>query len=87
MCHLDLRRMDMKAFKITLITILSLVDLFLLYSTIGYLVLGIKTPIIVGNYNTVFMGMYIMSMTFFALFVVLTIVIVIMSIRFLKKSK
>ena len=77
----------MKAFKITLVVILSLVDLYLLYSAIGYLILGIQTPKIIGSVNTVFMGMYIMSITFSVLFLVLTTIIIIMSIKFFKKKK
>lgn len=79
--------MVMKAFKITLVTILSLVDLYLLYSTIGYLVIGIQTPKIVGSVNTVFMGMYILSITFAVLFLLLTTIIVIMTIKFFRKKK
>ena len=79
--------MVMKAFKITLVAILSLLDIYLLYSAIGYLIIGIKTPIIIGNGNTVFMGMYIMAITFSVLFALLTTIIIIMSMKFFKKKK
>ena len=77
----------MKAFKITLISILSLIDLYILYSAIGYLIWGVKTPKIVGVENTCFMGMYIMSITYFCIFVVLTSVLVFLSVKFFKKKR
>ena len=77
----------MPVYKKIILAVLMLIDLYLLYSTIGYLVLGIQTPKILGGVPTTFMGMYIMSMTFFALFAVMTIVIVFLWIRFAKKSK
>ena len=77
----------MKAFKITLVTILSLIDLYILYSAIGYLIWGVKTPKIIGVENTCFMGMYIMSITYFCIFVVLTSVLVFLSVKFFKKKR
>ena len=77
----------MKAFKITLVTILSLIDLYILYSAIGYLIWGAKTPKIIGVENTCFMGMYIMSITYFCIFVVLTSVLVFLSVKFFKKKR
>ena len=65
----------MKAFKIILISILSLIDLYILYSAIGYLIWGANTPKIVGVENTCFMGMYIMSITYFCIFVVTKIIV------------
>lgn len=76
----------MKAFKITIVSILSLIDLYILYSAIGYLIWGAKTPKIVGVENTCFMGMYIMSITYFCIFVILTSVLVFLSIKFFKKK-
>lgn len=77
----------MKAFKITLVTILSLIDVYILYSAIGYLIWGVKTPKIIGVENTCFMGMYIMSITYFCIFVVLTSVLVFLSVKFFKKKR
>ena len=78
---------DMRVFKIVLLSVLSVIDAYLLYSTIGYLVLGINTPPIIGEKNTVFMGMYIMSITFFVLFALLTTIIIILAIKFYKKKR
>lgn len=77
----------MKAFKITLVSILSLIDLYILYSAIGYLIWGVKTPKIAGVENTCFMGMYIMSITYFCIFVVLTSVLIFLTIKFFKRKK
>ncbi len=67
--------------------VLILIDLFLLYSTIGYYVLGATTPKIYGETTTTFMGMYIMSITFGVCFFVLTLCIVVSLIILRKKKK
>lgn len=77
----------MKKFKIILVSLLSVVDLYFLYSTIGYLILGIQTPKILGDRQTTFMGMYMMSITFGVLFVLLTITIIILCIKFFKSKQ
>jgi hypothetical protein len=76
----------MSVFKKIILAVLVLVDTYFLYATIGYLVLGIQTPKILGGVQTTFMGMYMMSMTFFGLFAVLTAIIVFLWIRFAKKK-
>ena len=80
-------RITMSLYKKIILIILLILDAYLLYSTIGYLVLGIKTPKILGGVPTTFMGMYMMSITFFCLFAILTTIIVFLWIRFRKKSK
>lgn len=77
----------MKIFKKILFSVLSLSDIYLLYSWIGYLVLGTKHPVIYGEVNTNFMGMYIMSITFFALFAVLTTILTIWLVCYIKRNK
>lgn len=77
----------MKYAKIIILSVLSLVDLYVLYSAIGYLVLGIKTPKIIGETNTTFTGMYIMSITFALIFICLTGVIIFLGVKFYKRKK
>lgn len=77
----------MKIFKKILFGVLSLVDIYLLYSWIGYLVLGTQHPVIYGESNTNFMGMYIMSITFFILFAVLTTLLIIWLVCYIKRNK
>jgi hypothetical protein len=77
----------MSLFKKILIIVLSVIDAYLLYSTIGYLVLGIQTPKILGGKPTTFMGMYMMSITFFCLFAILTTIIIVLIVRQIKKNK
>ena len=77
----------MQVYKKIILTILCLIDAYFLYATIGYLVLGIQTPKILGGVPTTFMGMYMMSMTFFGLLAVMTTIIVFLWIRFAKKNK
>lgn len=74
-------------FKKIAFGVLSLVDIYLLYSWIGYLVLGTKHPIIYGDINTNFMGMYIMSITFFILFALLTTLLIVCLVCHIKRNK
>ena len=76
----------MKIFKIVVISLLGLLDLYSLYAWIGYLVLGIQTPDIIGTPATTFMGMYLMSITFFAIWVVVSIVIIVLCMKFYRKK-
>ena len=75
----------MKAFKIVLLILLSLLDVYCIYGTIGYIILGNQTPRIIGETTTNFCGMYIMSATFLAIAVVITIAIIIIAVRLAKK--
>ena len=76
-----------KTLKIILIVLLILIDAYLLYGTIGYYILGVKSPKIVGVENTTFMGMYMMSFTYCGIFLVLTFVIILLSYKFFHKKK
>ena len=76
----------MVRFKQILLIILSLATLYTLYSTIGYLVLGIKTPHLVGATTTNFTGMFIMSATFGIITILLVIGIILVA-KWLKKDK
>lgn len=89
--NISLWRCNVKAkkfLKIFTFVAIILVDIYLLYGTIGYLVLGIKTPKIVGVENTTFMGMYMMSITYFCIFAVVTAIAIVLGIKFFcKKTK
>jgi len=76
----------MQVFKKIIVAILCLIDSYFLYATIGYLVLGIQTPRILGGVPTTFMGMYMMSITFFCLFAVLTTIVIILTIKYFKNK-
>ena len=76
----------MKAFKIVLLVILSILDAYSLYSTIGYTILGGESPRLVGNVTTVSMGMYILAIVFLLLTIVLSVFIVVIAKK-LKKTK
>lgn len=73
----------MKLFRIICLVIFSAIDAYSIYATIGYLILGIQTPKIIGETTTTFMGMYMMSITFF----VVTILATILVIYFARKLK
>ena len=76
----------MPVYKKIILGILLLIDVYCLYATIGYLILGIQTPKILGGVGTTFMGMYIMSITFGVLMLITTLLIVFLWIRFKKKK-
>lgn len=76
-----------KALKLTLLVVMSVCSALLLYATIGYLILAIKTPILYSlDGNTHFMGMYMMSATYFTGFV-LFIVALTLYIKYVIKNK
>lgn len=77
----------MRVFRKVLFGLLCAVDVYFTYSWIGYLVLGIKHPVIYGETNTNFMGMYIMSITFFVLFALLSGLLLVWGILYIKESK
>lgn len=72
--------------KIILFSLVCVLDAYLLYGTIGYLILGIQTPKIVGVENTTFMGMYMMSITYFCIFAVVSAVLIVVGIKFFGKK-
>ena len=76
----------MQVYKKLILGIILLIDAYFLYATIGYLILGIQTPKILGGIKTTFMGMYMMSMTFGAIFIITTLILVFLWIRFKKKK-
>lgn len=76
----------MKAFRIVMLVCLSVLDAYCLYATIGYLIIGIQTPKIIGNTSTIFMGMYIMSILYFCFALIATILIIVIA-RKLKRTK
>lgn len=75
-----------KFWKILLFSVIVIIDAYLLYGTIGYLILGIQTPKIVGVENTTFMGMYMMSITYFCIFAVVTAIAIVLGIKFFRKK-
>ena len=77
----------MKAFRIILLVILSILCAYSLYATIGYIVWGGEMPKIYGTPNTTFMGMYLMAITFGVVFIICAIIIVILSIRLYRIKK
>lgn len=72
----------MRIFKKVLFILLLVIDAYLLYASIGYLIWAENTPKIFGESNTVFFGMYIMCIVAFSLFFILTIILVVWIIRF-----
>ncbi len=77
----------MKTFRIIMLVILGILDLYLAYSVGGYLIQGLDYPKIVGETTARFCGMFIMSGTFFVLFVIVTIIYIIILKRLLKMEK
>ena len=72
--------------KITFI-ILLIIDIYLIYSAIGYAIMGNNCPEIVGEQKSIFMGNYIMSIIFGSKGIMLTIVLIILGIKTYKKKK
>ena len=77
----------MRIFRRILFWILAAIDLYCIYATIGYLVLGLNTPKILGGKPTIFMGMYLMSMTFFLVSLVLSLILAHVIYKYFKARK
>lgn len=77
----------MSVFKKIMFVLLCVIDAYFLYATVGYLVLGIQSPKILGGKPTTFMGMYMMSITFFCLFAIATALIIFFAIKYFKNRK
>ena len=76
----------MKPFRITMLVILSLIDIYCIYSMIGQLIIAIKTPKLIGESTTVLVGSYIISLGFIFATLIVTFLILLIAIR-LKKNK
>lgn len=57
-------------FRKIVLFILSLLSLFFLYQTIGYIVLGTQAPVLYNGEYAYFMGMYLMAITYGILFLI-----------------
>lgn len=77
----------MKVIKRILFWALALTDIYLLYAWVGYLVLGLDHPKIYGVENTTFTGMYMMSITFFVCFAVVTTILIISMVKYFRNRK
>ena len=67
--------------KKILISILSIIDVLLLYYAACHIHGGIISPVLVGaDTNAYFMGLHIMGFTFLAIFAVLLIVIIMLAL-------
>ena len=76
----------MQKFRIILLSIFSLADLYTIYATIGYFIIGYNCPRINGATQTIFTGNYLMSVTFLLATIILTTLIIVISIK-LKRNK
>ncbi|MGN1208064.1 MAG: hypothetical protein ACI4TI_01190 [Christensenellales bacterium] len=70
--------MSRKIIYYSIISALTLLDLYFLYQTIGYAVLGSKAPTLYNGTTAHFMGMYLMSITYAVAFVVVTTIIAVL---------
>jgi hypothetical protein len=77
----------MKTFRIILLIILGILDMYFAYATVGYIVKSFDYPKIVGEGNVIFCGLYIMSATFFVAFIITTIIYVSILKKLLKMEK
>jgi len=76
-----------KILKYTIFILFCIVDLYALYATIGYIVLGSKAPVLYNGGTSYFMGMYFMSITFGVIFLILTTILIVLYVKHRKKLK
>jgi len=67
--------------KIIFLVIFSLIDLFILAISIGYLVMGIQTPDVIGGRPVFFTGSYILFLAYFLIFVILTTILIVLLVK------
>ena len=77
----------MQKFRIILLILFSLVDLYTIYATIGYFIIGYNCPRIEGTTRTVFAGNFILSATFLLATIVLTALITVIAVKLKRHSK
>jgi hypothetical protein len=77
----------MKAFKIILLSIFGVIDVYTIYSTIGYIILGGQSPRLVGDVTTVSMGMYMLAIVFGIVSIIISIAIILIACNLSKKRK
>lgn len=77
----------MKTFRIILLIILGIVDIYFAYATIGYIFQSFDYPKIIGETTSVFCGVYILATTFFISFIITTIIYIIILKKVLKNEK
>lgn len=77
----------MQKFRIVLLIVLSLADLYTIYATIGYFIIGYNCPRIDGTTRTVFAGNFILSATFLLATIVLTTLIIVIAVKLKRHAK
>ena len=77
----------MQKFRIVLLSILSLANLYTIYATIGYFIIGYNCPRIDGASRTIFAGNFILSATFLLATIVITTFIIIIAIKLKRNAK
>ena len=77
----------MKALKQTIFSIISIIDIIVLAKCIGYIVWGIQMPDSVADRSFHFMGAYLLAITYFVFFLVITLFLIICLIIYKKHKK
>ena len=71
-------------FKKIIIVLLSILSIYFLYQTLGYIVLGSQSPVLYNGEYSYFMGMYLMAITYGAGFLIS--IGIILALVFVKKQ-
>ncbi len=74
-------------FKKILYFAFCVADLYILWLTIGFTIVGLTNPKILGDGTAMFMGNYILSITCGIIFLIATPILVIAGIKLFKKKK
>ncbi len=77
----------MKTFRIILLVVLGLIDIYFAYATIGYIYQSFDYPRLVGDTTATFCGVFIMATIFLVLFVITTIIYIIVLRKLLTMEK
>lgn len=74
----------MRTFRIILLIILGIMDIYFAYATIGYISQSFDYPLLVGESTSIFFGVYIMAIIFFLAFIITTIIYILVLRKLLK---
>ena len=76
----------MSMIKKIFLIVLALLDVFAIIETVGYFIMGIKTPTSLAGRELFFTGAFILAAVYFLLFVVVTIIFIVCLAKWRKKK-
>ena len=77
----------MNKWKIGFLSVLGLADIVMLALTIGYFIMGVNTPDSLAGRDLGFTGCYILSLSYFLIFAVVSAIFLLCLFKWKRKNK